>query len=86
MVTAAAAGVSPREFYRMTLGEILVVLEGYHRARRNAVVDRIVACVRALGQAFGKADALQGLVEGGGQQISAHGAKLARLWRPSHGD
>jgi len=57
MVTVAAAGVSPLEFYRMTVGEVMVVVEGYNERERASLIGRIAAITRALS----KGDPLEGL-------------------------
>lgn len=83
MVRCAAAGIPPHVFYRYTWGEILVVVEADALRRRNSVVDRIVACVRALGQAFNGADALRGLRDPSEEsvQISLAESRRLRFWR-----
>ena len=84
MLDCAVAGITPDRFKRMTMGEIWVVVEASHIRRRNNVVDRIIACVRALGQAFGGHDALTGLSDephAGDQVITPAEARRMRFWR-----
>lgn len=87
MVTCAAAGVRPAEFRRLTLAEIAVILEGDARRRKTDLIDRIVAAVRALGQAFSGKNALEGIAD---EQmpvpIGIEAARRLRFWRPSDGD
>lgn len=54
MVQAATAGVTPAEFYRLTLGEIFVAIEGYHERERQSLISRINSMMRALPPMFGK--------------------------------
>lgn len=84
MVDCAAAGVPPHAFYGLTLGEIWVVVEGAQKRQKDDLIGRVVACVRALGQAFGGRPALQGLVDEPAPVGSAE-VKRLRLWRPSDG-
>ena len=57
MVTVAAAGVPPLDFYQMTVGEVMIVVEGYHERERASLIGRIAAITRALS----KGDPLEGL-------------------------
>ena len=87
MVACSAAGIHPAEFRRLTLGEVWVVLEGEHRKRRAGLIDRIVAATRALAQAFGGNNALEGLDDAPPPvHISAAEARRLRFWRPTDGN
>lgn len=86
MVRCAAAGIPPHVFWTYTLGEITVVLEGEKLRRKNAMIDRIIACVRSIGHAFGRADALDGLVEKSVvHPIGVAEARRLRFWRRRNG-
>ena len=82
MVQCAAAGVSPRQFRRYTLGEIWVVLEGEQQRRHNDLLGRVVACVRALSHSFGKGNALDGIVpDNQAAEIAPAAVRKLRFWR-----
>jgi len=86
MVRCAASGIAPSQFRELTLGEIVVVLQGYELRRKNSLVDTIVACVRSMAQALGGKNALEGIVDGdAGEVISFAEARRRRFWRATYG-
>ena len=48
MVAAATAGITPLDFYRMTVGEVSIAISGYNERERSSVIARVSEILRAL--------------------------------------
>lgn len=82
MVQAAEAGISPLEFYAMTVGEVLVVIEGHHERERQNLISRISAILRAFQK---KGDPYKGLNVRRAVEFTQGQVRKAAsnwLWRP----
>lgn len=91
MVDAAEAGISPLEFYEMTLGEVLIAIEGHHERERKNLISRVNAVLRGLSQLGKKStDPFKGLLtpeERNGNGGSGQFEKMAkRVFKPAEGN
>lgn len=87
MIMAAAAGLTPLQVDELTLGEVIIVIEGYHERERLSLVSRINAVLRALSQ---KGDPFKGLRSGleqaASRTLSLKEATRRWLWTPKPDD
>lgn len=84
MVIASSCGVHPEQFYRMTLGEIAVVIEGYNERERRSTISRVSAMLRAIGASFGNdKEPYRGLTDDRDEStpVSPKQVRLMRFWR-----
>jgi hypothetical protein len=79
-----AAGLTPEQFWRSTIGEIFLAISAANERRRQNIADQVVAITRALGAAFGEgqSDPLEGLTDKPERTvISMDQVRLLRFWR-----
>lgn len=83
METAAGYGLMPNEFYRMTIGEIMVVIRGAQEKERRESVALVGAVIRGIGGTFGgNQSPYRGLVdEDDARPITPQEARQMRFWR-----
>jgi len=80
MISAAAAGITPDVFWCLTLGEVVIGIEGYHERERQSLIGRVNAILRALQK---KGDPYKGLgVNRGRKQMSWGAALMQWIWAP----
>lgn len=82
MLSAAVAGISPVDFYSLTIGEISIAIEAYHERERQSLVSRVSAVIRGL-STLGKkkTDPFQGLGVKGKQTLGLGALKRgAKAW------
>lgn len=71
MLRASVAGISPVDFWELTVGEILITLEAYNERERQSLINRISAILRSFSK---RGDPYKGIIkpaEGGGSQAAA---------------
>lgn len=85
MVDACAAGVGVEEFYRLTVGEIVVAIDGHQEREKQTLISRVNSVLRGL-STLGKkkSDPYHGLGVGGKREATQADFRRANdqwLWR-----
>jgi hypothetical protein len=85
MMLALCSGMTLDQFWRSTIGEILLVISAANERRKQDAAMQVCCILRALGAAFGNSgtDPLDGLIDKPESvPISLDEARRLRFWRP----